>query len=733
MKISEGDETSSNANTNSPSQQNSSSNYTFLSDLRASSGGVGESSAEIRESSGALELNATSNDDTLSSGNTEKHRRGFSNLSDLFQGPPFLHAPSSSDAESSRDPSAAPSSTILPLPKPPPVPAAAAPANAFNTARDSASALPPRPPAVHLRNRAVSWGNADFKPPANNTSPRHLQQPSLDSAATFSSVDGSLWNGNNNRETERNQQQDRFASRARILSLEDILQAGPFEQEAETHILKAIEHDFPEQYNRQRLDTSTSTILSQVPESASHDFTMSPVSTDGEDENTTSGSPERDNTEEDDAGNQSPQASVRSKRTSEQQQMKPLLQAHRTPMPPSHHRNISVEQTLFEMMSAMSALHDERPTHINNRLPDIGDSAHSGGEDQLTGSANNFAHNAVLLSRVQEEAEVAPNTNKGNLPAARVDEEAKTNPLPRWDHLRGNLPSLREGASHESTPDDLETTNHQGNVESKAEVEYGAPEDVGEAPEGASVGTNGGNKPGRGRQNNRRGSVFAVANEKIKEDWELWRAFFRPRKNSMWIYIKTVLFYLMLPAGGIAAILFYFCENPPTGKGKSETDSQGASASWWLLFICVRQVITFSLALGMQGFIIDFLSLGSRLMLRVVGPVITLLVITAKGWPFIVFWWAVLDFAMLHGDGAFAKHWAFWQETIDMFNGNNPSGNIVNNKWNTHVLSIAISVSLVVAVKRFIVGLYLGRQTFCKFVPTDRLFVICCDFRRREK
>jgi hypothetical protein len=178
----------------------------------------------------------------------------------------------------------------------------------------------------------------------------------------------------------------------------------------------------------------------------------------------------------------------------------------------------------------------------------------------------------------------------------------------------------------------------------------------------------------------------------------------------------------MLPAGVIAAILFYLCDNPltETGKGKSETDPQdGASISWWLIFMCVRQVLTFCLALGLQEFIIDFLSLGTRLMLRLAGPVITLLVVSSKGWPFVVFWWAVLDFAMLHGDGAFAKHWFFWQDAIDMLNSNNPSGDIVNNEWYTVVLKIGIFVSLAVAIKRFIVGLYLGKQTFCKFLPTD--------------
>jgi hypothetical protein len=286
MNISEGDETSSNANTNLPSQRNASSNNTFLSELRASSGGVIKSSAEIRESSDALDFNFTSNDDTLSAGNTEKYRRGFSSLSDIFEVPPSTNVPSNSDAEPPRDPSAAPSFRILPPRKP--QPAAVAPVNAFNTGRDSASALPLRPPVVNLHNRDVSWGKVDFKPPVNDTSSQHLQQPSLDGSATFFSLDGSLSHENIIRETERNQQHDRSASRARILSLDDILQAGPFEQEAERHILKALEFDYTEPHNRQRLDTTTSTILSQVPESALQDFTMSPESAEGEGENTIS-------------------------------------------------------------------------------------------------------------------------------------------------------------------------------------------------------------------------------------------------------------------------------------------------------------------------------------------------------------------------------------------------------------------------------------------------------------
>jgi hypothetical protein len=71
-----------------------------------------------------------------------------------------------------------------------------------------------------------------------------------------------------------------------------------------------------------------------------------------------------------------------------------------------------------------------KPVHTNNRLPDIGDVGHSGGEDQLTGSADNFTcSNAVLLSRFDEEAKVPPATNKGDLPSARR-RKAKMKPTP---------------------------------------------------------------------------------------------------------------------------------------------------------------------------------------------------------------------------------------------------------------------------------------------------------------
>lgn len=56
----------------------------------------------------------------------------------------------------------------------------------------------------------------------------------------------------------------------------------------------------------------------------------------------------------------------------------------------------------------------------------------------------------------------------------------------------------------------------------------------------------------------------------------------------------------------------------------------------------------------------------------------------------------------------------FWQDAIGLFNTKNPSGNVVNSVWNMRILTIAISVSAAVAVKRFLVGLYMARQTYGK-------------------
>lgn len=194
---------------------------------------------------------------------------------------------------------------------------------------------------------------------------------------------------------------------------------------------------------------------------------------------------------------------------------------------------------------------------------------------------------------------------------------------------------------------------------------------------------------------------------------EIWLAFFRPRKQYMVAYIRRIVFYIILPFVGTAAILFYFFNNPPAADAENGVTAIGASVSWWLLYVA-RQCVTLSTALALQFFVIDFLGVGTRIMLRLLGPTITLLIVQSKGWPFVVLTWSILDFGLLFGKNEFAAHWGYFQDAVGLFNSENPSGTVVDNDWNRRALLIGVTVSLFVTVKRFLVALLLGRQTFCK-------------------
>lgn len=120
-----------------------------------------------------------------------------------------------------------------------------------------------------------------------------------------------------------------------------------------------------------------------------------------------------------------------------------------------------------------------------------------------------------------------------------------------------------------------------------------------------------------------------------------FQAFFKPELEYLHAYCRAIL-YLIVPATGIAFILFYLVDNPPTGRIDLEAsmntnstllinedggtvEPNRASVSWWILYVGVRQVITFSLARAMQVIIVDYFCLGSRLSLSIIGPMLTLL------------------------------------------------------------------------------------------------------------
>jgi len=140
-------------------------------------------------------------------------------------------------------------------------------------------------------------------------------------------------------------------------------------------------------------------------------------------------------------------------------------------------------------------------------------------------------------------------------------------------------------------------------------------------------------------------------------------AFFATRKASFLSYVALVC-TIAVPSLLVAGLLFYVAGNPPTGRVDLEASRlngtlvndrgeqisrSDVSASWWLLFLGVRQVVTLSLAQVTQFLIIDFLCVGRIWTSKIFGPVVTLLIVQSRGWPMVVFWWSIYNLAMNHG------------------------------------------------------------------------------------
>lgn len=122
------------------------------------------------------------------------------------------------------------------------------------------------------------------------------------------------------------------------------------------------------------------------------------------------------------------------------------------------------------------------------------------------------------------------------------------------------------------------------------------------------------------------------------------KSFIRPKQNKIRLFFTVTVFYIAIPCLGTAAILFYLAGNPPTGQlanyGKSidgelkNTDGQVVdpnvtSFSFILVFI-VRQVITFTMAMASQLFLIDFLAI-DRGFLFALGSRLPLFIMQARG------------------------------------------------------------------------------------------------------
>jgi hypothetical protein len=201
-------------------------------------------------------------------------------------------------------------------------------------------------------------------------------------------------------------------------------------------------------------------------------------------------------------------------------------------------------------------------------------------------------------------------------------------------------------------------------------------------------------------------------------------SFIRQRQEATKQYAKFLVL-VVLPAIVLACVLFYFLGNPPTGvlnlapttnnvlfntEGVA-IEANKASYSYWILFF-TRLVFTITLAKILEVFIIDFLCLGTKMMVNLCGNMVTLWIVLSRGWPFLAFSWGLLNLGMLEGSSKFVKHWVYWQTSVGVFNDQNPSGGITSNAVYRQILILAVFSGFATSVKRLWLGLYIGRKTY---------------------
>lgn len=114
---------------------------------------------------------------------------------------------------------------------------------------------------------------------------------------------------------------------------------------------------------------------------------------------------------------------------------------------------------------------------------------------------------------------------------------------------------------------------------------------------------------------------------------------------------------------------------------------------------------------------IDIIALRTPFFVNVVGSFATLMLVQARGWPYIMTLWGLMDFAFLYGNHRFAEHWLFWQNTFEIFTSNNPGGSFIYSEFYTRILLTMIVAGFCTALKRLWIATYLGKRSYLHFNP----------------
>jgi len=189
--------------------------------------------------------------------------------------------------------------------------------------------------------------------------------------------------------------------------------------------------------------------------------------------------------------------------------------------------------------------------------------------------------------------------------------------------------------------------------------------------------------------------------------------------DGAYVKERTVIFahnevsMFIVPALAISAFFYYRLGNPILSILPTD-----ASISWWILF-AIRNYLTFQLAYVIEYLFVDVSAMRSLLSIQVVGPLATLYIINAKGWPFILTSWGLLNLLLIqdgHQNNIFFSHWLYFTD-IEMFTAENPSGGVVGSDTYKEILMSMIIAGVATALKRTVLAVYLGKRIYTHYKP----------------
>jgi hypothetical protein len=181
-------------------------------------------------------------------------------------------------------------------------------------------------------------------------------------------------------------------------------------------------------------------------------------------------------------------------------------------------------------------------------------------------------------------------------------------------------------------------------------------------------------------------------------------------KRFFMVLAGSYLVWVAIPCFIIAAILYYGLGNPPWNF------IPGTAHSAWMLNFVGRQVMTFELARLTQWLVLDCILLGSRMMSKLLGPVVIMTAVQSRGWPFLVASWAYYDLLLLCGDGQFQSHWLYWTD-MRLYTVSNSGQYILTSDIYHRFLICMIVTGIVTTAKRMFLTIHFGRRMLGKSRP----------------